>query len=572
MVRPGERDQKWRGVLPALAITAITGLGFALRVGSIREFWNSADEGVYYLIAHAPSDAVGNLVSINAHPPLYYALLRAVAWASDDFLALRLPALLFGTLSIFVLYRVGRAIAGPVCGLVAACLLAVSPGAIVSSQVARPYAFEVLLLIGCVGFAHSYLRTRSRRALLGYSLALGTACLVHYSAFLAGLGFACLFAGHAVAHRFDRREIAALVAAHLPLGVLAVALFWLHVDPMLLDSLARAEAQGKWLGVYFTADPSGLWWNVVGWFEHFVGSGWGLPAVVLLAASLVGCVFAREWDLVGACALALVIALVASALSLYPFGGTRHSIYLLPWLALIVAAAFGRVVARGSTVAWSVLVVVVGVAIGLRWAEPGHAVPHSGSEPEQSVRVDEMSELREPLERLRDTPGLVFVDLSTAYTLMPLFGSAATRSTWVGGLPRFIWGERHVVVVPHWFMTAGETGADAPNHLNGQLRGILNGDPELAELLAFDARVISAGGRRVPRSIRALGSTRAEGRALMTEMVTTRHLSLFALDAQGYRRVLRDRLLERAPAGGRTDRVDTAVDDARAAWVGSPLD
>jgi hypothetical protein len=58
----------------------------------------------------------------------------------------------------------------------------------------------------------------------------------------------------------------------------------------------------------------------------------------------------------------------------------------------------------------------------------------------------------------------------------------------------------------------------------------------------------------------------------MTEMVTTRHLSLFALDAQGYRRVLRDRLLERAPAGGRTDRVDTAVDDARAAWVGSPLD
>ena len=69
----------------ALAALAIAAIGFSLRLGSIHKYWNNADEGIYYQVANAPWAIASSMIAGNAHPPLYYYLLRAVASVFDDF-------------------------------------------------------------------------------------------------------------------------------------------------------------------------------------------------------------------------------------------------------------------------------------------------------------------------------------------------------------------------------------------------------------------------------------------------------------------------------------------------------
>ena len=69
-----------------------------------------------------------------------------------------------------------------------------------------------------------------------------------------------------------------------------------------------------------------------------------------------------------------------------------------------------------------------------------------------------MDALRDSFERLRTTPGVLFMDLSTTYTLLPLMGEGPIESEWNStavNWHQFAWGERQVVVIPYWFMAVG---------------------------------------------------------------------------------------------------------------------
>ena len=82
------------------------------------------------------------------HPPFYFVFIHF--WNGlfgDSEIALRLPALLSGLASIWLIYRLGIMAHRPSTGLVAAFLLAVNPVHIWYSQEARPYATTILLTL-----------------------------------------------------------------------------------------------------------------------------------------------------------------------------------------------------------------------------------------------------------------------------------------------------------------------------------------------------------------------------------------------------------------------------------------
>jgi hypothetical protein len=92
------------------------------------------------------------------NPPLYYLLAWAAAKLGDPAFAIRLPAVLFGTATVPVVYALGRRTVGSVPGLVAAAMVAIAPFGLFYGTEARAYsalmfftALSTLALVSALG-------------------------------------------------------------------------------------------------------------------------------------------------------------------------------------------------------------------------------------------------------------------------------------------------------------------------------------------------------------------------------------------------------------------------------------
>ena len=96
-------------------------------------------------------------------PPLYYLILNTVTRVADTSLYwLRVPSVVFGTLTVFALYLAGRRILRDRAGaMVAAALLTFAVTQVLYSQESRVYALQVLLVVvSCHLFYRSYWERR----------------------------------------------------------------------------------------------------------------------------------------------------------------------------------------------------------------------------------------------------------------------------------------------------------------------------------------------------------------------------------------------------------------------------
>ncbi|MEE8392270.1 MAG: glycosyltransferase family 39 protein [Anaerolineae bacterium] len=84
------------------------------------------------------------LVRIDQHPPLYYLLLHLWMVLGDDAATVRTLSALLGTLTIPVIYLLGRRLADDRVGLLAALILSVSPFHVRFAQEARMYTLLTL--------------------------------------------------------------------------------------------------------------------------------------------------------------------------------------------------------------------------------------------------------------------------------------------------------------------------------------------------------------------------------------------------------------------------------------------
>jgi uncharacterized membrane protein len=89
------------------------------------------------------------------HGMLVHVFLRLLGTSE---IAVRLPSVLAGTISIPLLFGVARFWLGPAVALLTAALLAISPLHVWYSQEARPYALFIALALASVWFAQRLLR------------------------------------------------------------------------------------------------------------------------------------------------------------------------------------------------------------------------------------------------------------------------------------------------------------------------------------------------------------------------------------------------------------------------------
>ena len=125
----------------AFALGAVTVLGFLLRVWEIGAKGLWLDEAFSVWLGWQPlRELLAWVVKIDQHPPLYYTLLHFwMKIAGDSPNDIRMLSAILGTLTIPVMFLLGRRLMGTTVGLLAALILALSPFHVRFAQETRMY-------------------------------------------------------------------------------------------------------------------------------------------------------------------------------------------------------------------------------------------------------------------------------------------------------------------------------------------------------------------------------------------------------------------------------------------------
>lgn len=435
------RRTAW-GELPwLLALALVTLLGGVLRRYHLGQQGLWFDEADLVMRARQP---IPDLLLLFARPgengPLYSLglnLWMRVAGTAEA--AVRLPSAIFGTLAIPALYGLGRELRGPRVGLLAACLLALSPYAHWYAQDAKMYSLAVLVVIAATWLLLIALR-RGGRWWITYALIAVAGVFVHAAVALVLVAHAGIVAvlwragvGTRPGGRQRRWLTALAVLAAVPLALWGVA-FLVRLGPTWQPEAApwtiigitlnefgathRADAttQAVALWLYLALAALGVFLTLrlaravaetvtppVAWRERVRGRR---AAVMPGAAPLAGCWSARHVLLIVGCLAAVPVLLFALMSLRRAIFADRYLIVALPGYLLLVALGFDGLwrVGRGGIAAAAKGTAVV-AAIGVLWlaSVPLATVNLSA----QSQKEDWREAYRHIAERARPGDGVV---------------------------------------------------------------------------------------------------------------------------------------------------------------------
>jgi hypothetical protein len=524
-------------------VIALLGAAALVRLVGLSDWWLNPDEGIYYsVLTRAEFAGFWREAMENAHPPLYYLILRSLSLVTWDFYWLRVFSVLCGVAAVWGAWAAARELARAgetaaeraggeadqedaargavdgegssgtdgavrvgVAGLLAALILAFAPGAVALSQVMRPYMLQLALLTWALHFWLRHARTCAARDLTAYITLLCLALLTHYSSILALGVFVAASAVLAGARGFGTPEARRLATSHLlPLALLAT-LWVLHLS-VLADSALADEALDGWLGPYMVHTPGDAWLAFLG-FQHLVARPWSRGPMALFLLGAVALSATRRarsvWVFAGG---ALAVGLTTGALGLYPFGSTRHSTWALAftvpaigWLGgtLAEAARDHTGLRRAAPLLLSALMLAfggpLGSALGMDrapWAPTDRVL--------RRTDVARMLGILEP----DGEPELVLASAQTFYLLAPFYATDREHATYSADSTvfQFPYGRRRVVVSTAWDFTLADSAASRPlppGDLNPFLETVEASFPELS-VTERSGALILVGGWRPP--------------------------------------------------------------------------
>jgi hypothetical protein len=442
-------------------------LAFALRLKSALGTYLNPDEALHYVLVNHNSFADTYQASLtNAHPPLYFALLYYWHLVGNSEAMLRLPSVLAGTAAAWMAFRWIAMVLGRTAGLVMLLLVAFSPVLTALAAEVRDYSLLLVWMAGALYFLEKAFRDQRISSITYYSLFLYLAILTHYSAlwFVLAVGIYVLLRisslkGHART---------AWILFQLGAASIYVWLYFAHVSA-LRGSAMEAEAMRGWLSaLYLRAGENPVAFlqrTTPDAFQYLFGSRpWGTVALVLFVAGvlwLLGEGLLRKRGHLAAFGLLLLLpfafGMAGALLDLYPYGGTRHSIYLL----LFATAGVSFLIA--TLVRQRLLPILLLAALLIPYWYL-HRLP----DPQQMPRKEQAKELMtNAIARLKISvqPGEpVFTDYQASILLAYYLGRdhPPTAFRECGGVNEVQYSAYHFAVLGAWSATATQlrTGID----------------------------------------------------------------------------------------------------------------
>jgi hypothetical protein len=314
-------------------------LGLIVRVWGLEAYCFSPDDLMHLRVASGKT--LGQVWESGlplTNGPLMYFLLHCLLKISKNELFLRSISLVPGMGLIFAFFFLGRKASGTLSGLAMACMASFGNGAILLSQGIRPYSLMVFFLSIALCAVLCYWEERNDKYLCAYVLFMSLAIFSHYPAILPMTAIACVCLGRACLQRKGIRAYAKILLVHLPLLIQVGLLYRFHVYRF-LGNASSAGVRQEYVKPYFPRTSSGLIENIPGLFEYLFLPSAVVPAIVLTVLGVVVLWRTSRGSLAAIILATFATGFLFTLMGIYPFGGSRHSIYLFPFVALSIGAS-----------------------------------------------------------------------------------------------------------------------------------------------------------------------------------------------------------------------------------------
>ena len=462
----GQRLETWLEANLDLVALAAVALGLLLRLKAGIGTYLNPDEATNYLIARQASlGAVYRASLTSPHPPLYFFLLYLWRLLGSSEFMLRLPSILAGTAFLWVAYRWVAETMGRVAGLATVLVLAFSPLLISLSAEVRSYALLMLLTAGALWTLERAFRRSSRSYLLLSAALLYLAILTHYSAIVLAIALGIYGLVRVLRREMPANASGAWVAVQAIAAGLCIVLYVTHLSHLKGSGLERS-ASDIWLRAsYFHRGESSLLLfplQATGYLFRYLFDSrlLGISGALLALAGVILLVVKPAAPARRLTALLLVLPfLVAIGFALagvYPYGGTRHNVFLILFATAVIGAVIERIV-RGRMVVLLVGAVVILPLWNLTAPKPSYRIPDQ----RRQVMQSGVSYVRQTV-----APGsFIFCDFQTsqllAYYLDPkAITEVPSAVTELGSGAQFLEyrysGYRVVTEVKSWSFTADD--------------------------------------------------------------------------------------------------------------------
>src|SRR5882724_6208415 len=337
-------SQSYLQAHPGLGTGSVLLLAFLLRLWKASGTFLNLDEAMHFLAANKSSLAEAYHASFSlAHPPLLILLLNVWRNLGRSELALRLPSVIAGTIFCWIFFKWLTRLLGPATGWVGLILVSFLPPFVELSSEIRQYPILLCFLIAAAYVLELALAESSAGRMSFSFFFLYLAMLTHYSAILFAGAVAVYSLSRLLSSRFSRTFVAIWIAGQAgALGLFA----WLyrtriaslksssqaqHMQALLANSYFQP---GHHLLTFVFARSFGVFQYTFG--QLAVGDVAGL--LFLGAAALLLCgkevtppsgPSPRQLGIL--LVLPFVITCTSAIAGQYPFGGTRHSAFLIPF-------------------------------------------------------------------------------------------------------------------------------------------------------------------------------------------------------------------------------------------------
>ena len=360
--------------------SAVVLSGFLVRLWRASGTFFNPDEAMHMQAAWQSTLGAAYRASLGlAHPPLLILVLNLWRHLGTSELMLRLPSVIAGTVFCWVLFlwlwnTMGRAVAWV--GLVLACFL---PPMIELSTEVRQYALLLCFLMLAVYCLERSFEKNSALWMILSAIALYLAMLSHFSGilFAGALGIYGLL--RLIFRRYPAGVIAAWVAGEAGALALLDFLYKTQISQLRGSEVERQVMRNMLASSYFHWGSGH--WALFAFARSFGVFQFSFGQLVVgdLAALLflMGAILllrrrtpeapAQSPRLLGVfLLLPFAINCGAALADLYPYGGTRHSAFLAPFVLAGASLGLARLVRgrTGSGVVFACLVVAVCTVLG----------------------------------------------------------------------------------------------------------------------------------------------------------------------------------------------------------------
>ncbi|MGH9538895.1 MAG: glycosyltransferase family 39 protein [Terriglobales bacterium] len=375
--------------MPLLCLTG----GFLVRLVPARLTFLNPDEVLHYFLSREPSLRATYQASLTtAHPPLLILLLHYWQLFGHSELFLRLPSLLAGLAFAWMMFLWLRRIADRSTAITGLVLLLFSPALISVSSEVRQYA-----LLLCFAAISLYLLDRaieenSAAMMLLSSGALYLALLVHYSSLIFAFTLGVYTLWRLRATRSNTKVVAVWVAGQVVALALSAFLYKTHLAT-LQHSVLRQEIADTWLrnSIFHPGQGQVALFVVsrtVRLFRYLFSNG--TIGVLALMVFIYGIGFLllnpephppdrkpapRQLALLFA--LPFLLTAAAAVTGLYPYGGTRHDIFLAAFAMSGVSFGLARLKIPQEWLLLAVLSIALAIGNLIPFPTPPYIKPEN---------------------------------------------------------------------------------------------------------------------------------------------------------------------------------------------------